>query len=248
MRRTIHDDKFAMGRAAAQEGAKIIRDAIARNGRASIIVATGASQFEMLEHLVQEEIDWAKVTAFHLDEYVGLALDHPASFRGYLKTRFVDRIAPLGEFVAVDGDASDLDAEIARLNDRIGAEEIAVCFAGVGENCHLAFNDPPADFDTDQPFLVVDLDADCRQQQFGEGWFPTLDDVPAQAISMSIRQILKSRHIILSVPDDRKAKAVKAALEGPVTNSAPASILQTHPSVSVHLDPEAAQLLDSQGG
>lgn len=248
MKTIVHGDKQSMGQAAAQEGAGAIRDAIARDGRAAVIVATGASQFEMLEHLVQENVDWGKVTAYHLDEYVGLPESHPASFRGYLKTRFVEKVANLGEFVAVDGDADDLDAEIARLNARIAAEDIAVCFAGVGENCHLAFNDPPADFDTEVPFLVVNLDNACRQQQFGEGWFPTLDDVPTQAVSMSVRQILKSRRIILSIPDERKAKAVKAALEGPVTNLAPASILQGHDAVSVHMDPAAASLLEAHAG
>ena len=247
MKIVVHDDKAAMGRAAAAEGISAIREALARDGRAAIIVATGMSQFEMLEELVQADLDWSRVTAYHLDEYVGLSRDHPASFRGYLQTRFVEKVGALGEFVAVDGDAPDLQAEIARLNARIAAEDIAVCFAGVGENCHLAFNDPPADFDTDAPYLVVDLDAACRQQQYGEGWFPTLEDVPAQAISMSIRQILKARKIILTVPDARKAKAAKAALEGPVTNTAPASILQTHGDVSVHMDPPAASLLDAKG-
>ncbi|SEM71051.1 glucosamine-6-phosphate deaminase [Palleronia pelagia] len=243
MKTTVHIDKETMGRAAAEEGAALIREAINRDGRAAIIVATGASQFEMLEHLVREDVDWSKVTAFHLDEYVGLPDDHPASFRGYLRERFVRPVGNLGEFVEVDGNAADLDAEIARLNARIAAETIVVCFAGIGENCHLAFNDPPADFETEDPYIVVDLDAACRQQQYGEGWFPTLEDVPAQAVSMSIRQILKSDHIILTVPDVRKAKAVKAALQGPVSNMAPASILQTHDSVSAHMDPEASQLL-----
>ncbi|AUH33025.1 glucosamine-6-phosphate deaminase [Paracoccus tegillarcae] len=243
----IHDDKQTMGRAAAKDGANAIRTAIERDGRASVIVATGASQFEMLDHLVREDIDWSKVTAFHLDEYVGLPESHPASFRGYLKSRFIDQVQDLGAFVAVNGDADDLQQEITRLNNRIAEETIAVCFAGVGENCHLAFNDPPADFDTETPYLVVDLDDACRQQQYGEGWFPTLDDVPMRAISMSVRQILKSREIILTIADARKADAVKAALEGPVTNLAPASILQTHGAVKVHLDQPAAQLLTSPG-
>lgn len=243
MKAVVYDNKQTMGRAAAQEGAAAIREAITRDGRAAIIVATGASQFEMLQHLVREDVDWSKVTAFHLDEYVGLPGTHPASFRGYLRTRFIEPLKSLGEFIEVNGDASDLGAEIARLNTRLAAEDIAVCFAGVGENCHLAFNDPPADFDTEEPYLVVDLDADCRKQQYGEGWFPMLEDVPAQAVSMSVRQILKSRRIILTIPDARKAQAVKAALEGPVTNLAPASILQTHGDVSVHMDLAAAGLL-----
>lgn len=243
---TLHPDKQKLGLAAAREGAAAIRAAIARKGHANIIVATGASQLEMLEQLVREDVDWTKVTAFHLDEYVGIPATHPASFRGYLQERFVRPVEKLGEFIEVIGDAPDLNDELERLNSRISGLDIDVCFAGVGENCHLAFNDPPADFETDVPFIIVELDAACRQQQYGEGWFPTLEAVPAQAISMSIRQIMKSRQVILSVSDTRKAAAVKAALEGPVTNTAPASILQTHGNVSVHLDPAAAGLLDSK--
>lgn len=248
MKTTVHPDKRSLGRAAAREGAALIRAAIAERGRAAIIVATGASQFEMLEHLVTEDVDWSRVTAFHLDEYVGLGTDHPASFRGYLQARFVAPVGALADFVAVNGDAADLSAELARLNARLSAETIDVCFAGIGENCHLAFNDPPADFETEDPFIIVTLDAACRQQQYGEGWFPTLDDVPQQAISMSVRQILKSRRIILAVPDARKAPAVKAALEGPVTPLAPASVLQRHKGVTLHLDPASASLLVSAQG
>lgn len=243
----VHPQKQALGATAAAEGAEAIREAIARNGRAAIIVATGASQFEMLDALVDADIDWSRVTVFHLDEYVGLSADHSASFRRYLRERLVARVDGLAEFVAVDGDATDLWAEIARLNSRIAREQIDVCFAGIGENCHLAFNDPPADFDTDAPYIVVDLDEACRRQQMGEGWFATLDDVPARAISMSIRQIMASRHLVLSVPDARKAQAVHDAVEGPVSNLHPASITQKHGTCSLHLDPEAASLLSRHG-
>ncbi|MFV0335222.1 MAG: glucosamine-6-phosphate deaminase [Tropicimonas sp.] len=243
MRISIHPDKATLGAEAAIEGGNAIRAAIRARGEATIIVATGASQFEMLDHLVTQDIDWSRVTAFHLDEYVGLAPDHPASFRGYLRERFVARVAGLKEFVEVAGDAADIDAEIARLNARLSGVEIDLCFAGFGENCHLAFNDPPADFDTEDPYLLVTLDAACRQQQFGEGWFATLEDVPARAVSMSVRQILKSKAIVLAVPDRRKAEAARAAIEGPVSNLAPASILQRHPNVSAHLDPDSASLL-----
>ena len=239
----VHEDKRALGRAAAAQGAEAIRRAIASQGKATIIVATGASQFEMLEQLVTEDIDWAQVTAFHLDEYVGLDVGHPASFVRYLRERFVARVAPLEEFVEVAGNAADIDVEIERLNARISGEVIDVCFAGFGENCHLAFNDPPADFETQVPYHIVRLDAACRQQQFGEGWFATPEDVPARAVSMSVQQILKSREIILSVPDLRKAAAAKAAIEGPVSNLYPASILQRHPNATVHLDPQSASLL-----
>ena len=248
MRVHVHDDKQALGRAAAEEGARAIQAAIAEKGSAAVIVATGASQFEMLDALVSMKIDWRKVTVFHLDEYIGIGPDHPASFRGYLHERFVKLIGPLKAFVAVEGDAADLDAEVARLNERIGREAIDVCFAGIGENCHLAFNDPPADFDTERPFLVVELDEACRRQQMGEGWFAALDEVPRRAISMSIRQIMKSGKLILSVPDARKADAARNAVEGEVSNLHPATICQEHSDASLHLDPQSASRLPDARG
>lgn len=239
----ITPDKNELGRQAAAFGAEAIRAAIARHGEATIIVATGASQFEMLQNLVAAEgIDWSKVTAFHLDEYVGLPENHPASFRGYLRERFLAPLAIKPTFVPVDGEG-DPTAETKRLNGLIAGRRIDLCFAGFGENCHLAFNDPPADFETEEPYIVVTLDEACRKQQFGEGWFESFEAVPKQAISMSIRQILKSELIILSVPDARKAKAVKDALEGEVTPLHPASILQRHPNTVLFLDPPAASLL-----
>ena len=240
----IFDSVEALGVAAADEGAAAIKDAIAKKGRAAVILATGASQFSMIEALVAKDIDWSKVTVFHLDEYVGISPTHPASFRLYLRQRFVERVPGLAEFIAIDGDAADLPAEIARISERIGTEVIDVCFAGIGENCHLAFNDPPADFDTEAPYLVVSLDEACRRQQMGEGWFATIDDVPEQAVSMSIRQIMKSEKLILAVPDARKAQAVKDAVDGPVTNLHPASIVQQHKDCSLYLDTPSASLLD----
>lgn len=236
-------DKATLGAAAASLGAEAIREAIARKGRASIIVATGASQFELLQNLVaMDGIDWSKVTAFHLDEYVGMDIGHPASFRKFLQERFVD---PLGGKVTFHPINAETGAEVEaeRMGVLIAAQEIDVCFAGIGENCHLAFNDPPADFDTDQPYIVVTLDEACRKQQMGEGWFPTLEAVPEKAVSMSIRQIMKSRLIILSVPDERKAQAVKDAVEGSVDPHHPASILQTHPKTVLFLDPNSASRL-----
>jgi glucosamine-6-phosphate deaminase len=188
-------------------------------------------------------VDWNRVTAFHLDEYIGMPITHPASFRKYLKERFVDRLPqPLAAFHYINGEG-DGAAECRRLNDIIAAHPIDVAFVGIGENGHLAFNDPPADFETDEPYLVVNLDEACRRQQLGEGWFPTLEDVPQQAISMSIRQILKADTILCSVPDARKAEAVRASLEGPVTPNVPASILQRHESTTVYLDVASAALL-----
>lgn len=243
----IMPDKARLGAEAARRGAAAIRAAITARGSATIVVATGASQFEMLAHLTRDEsIDWARVTAFHLDEYIGLPVDHGASFRRYLEERFV---APTGgkvNFVPVLGDAPDPAAEAARLGALIAAREVDVCFAGIGENCHLAFNDPPADFETDAPYIVVTLDTACRRQQMGEGWFPTLDDVPTQAISMSIRQILKAQALIVTVPDARKAEAVRHALEGPVSPDYPASSLQDHGNCAILLDQASANLLKPQ--
>lgn len=240
----VSETKAELGRRAAQDGAEKIRNALARNGAANIVVATGMSQFEMLAELVAApDIDWSRVTGFHLDEYVGMPVTHPASFRRYLKERFVDRLPqPLAAFHYIDGE-SDSAAECRRLGEIIAAHPIDVAFVGIGENGHLAFNDPPADFQTDEPYLVVNLDEACRRQQLGEGWFPTLDDVPGQAISMSIRQILKSGAILCSVPDARKAEAVRASLQGPVTPDVPASILQEHPDTTVYLDTASAALL-----
>lgn len=236
----VHPDKGSLGAAAAAEGTAEIRRALATRGMANVILATGASQFEMLDALVAADIDWSRVTVFHLDEYVGLPVSHGASFRRYLRERVILRLAARPTFIEVNGEAADLRAETARLGALISQHPIDVCFAGIGENGHLAFNDPPADFETDEPYLVVDLDEACRRQQLGEGWFPDLSAVPAQAISMGIRQILKSRKIVLSVPDARKAAAVAAAVNGPVTPMCPASILQRHPDATLHLDAASA--------
>jgi glucosamine-6-phosphate deaminase len=244
MKVEILPDKVSLGARAASDGAAAIRAAIAATGQCSIIVATGASQFEMLDALVNEPgIDWEKVTTFHLDEYVGLPDSHPASFRKYLRERFVMRVPKLGRFIPIHGDAADLGEELKRLNGLLGGREIDVCFAGIGENCHLAFNDPPADFDVEDPYIIVTLDEACRAQQLGEGWFPSLAEVPERAISMSIRQIMRSAHVILTVPDARKAAAVRAAVEGEITPDYPASVLQRHGSCALYLDPPAASLL-----
>jgi glucosamine-6-phosphate deaminase len=242
----IHDSADSMARSAAAEGIAAIEAALADRGEANVILATGASQFGMLEELVRSDIDFGKVRAFHLDEYIGLPLSHPASFRRYLQERVIAKVPAFKEFVLIDGEAADIDAEIARISALISKSPIDVCFAGIGENGHLAFNDPPADFDTESPYINVELDAACRQQQFGEGWFETLDAVPHRAVSMSVRQILKSKRIILTVPDARKAEAVARCLEGPIDTMAPASILQTHKGTSVHLDTASASQLKNR--
>jgi glucosamine-6-phosphate deaminase len=237
----IKETKQQLGQAAARCGADAIRQAIARRGQADIIVATGMSQFEMLEALAGEkDIPWHCVTGFHLDEYIGLAITHPASFRLYLWQRFVSRLPlPLRAFHFIDGQ-TDPQAECRRLGELIADRHVDVAFIGIGENGHLAFNDPPADFNRKDAFFVADLDEACRRQQLGEGWFPTLDTVPRQAISMSIAQILAAEKIVCAVPDARKAKAVAAAVKGPVTPLAPCSILQRHGDVNLFLDPPAA--------
>ena len=247
MKTVVCSSKQELGQRAAQDGAARIRNAIARNGAANIIVATGASQFEMLESLViQKDIAWDKVTAFHLDEYIGLPMTHPASFRLYLWKRFVSRL-PLPpaamHYLSPEGDP---EAECRRVGALLQAHPIDVAFVGIGENGHLAFNDPPADFQTERPYLVVNLDEACRRQQMGEGWFKTLADVPAQALSMSCRQIMKSRAIICSVPDQRKATAAQKTVQGPVTPQTPASILQQHQHAAIYLDHDSASLLQPQ--
>jgi len=237
MKIVITVNKLELGKQAAQKGAVLIRTAIAERGEANIIVATGASQFEMLEALIKEEIDWSVVTGFHLDEYIGIDENHPASFRKYLKERFVSKV-PLKEFQYVNG--NEAEKECKRLGEIISRNPIDVAFVGIGENGHLAFNDPPADFETEEPYIVVNLDDDCRKQQLGEGWFPTFDDVPKQAISMSIKQIMKAKHIICSVPDQRKAEAVKNTAKSEVSTLVPASILQNHPDAILLLDKDSA--------
>lgn len=240
----VFTHKAELGVKSATDTEKKIKDAIENNGSANIILATGASQFETLKNLVaSKEIDWSKVVMFHLDEYVGMSEKHPASFRKYLRERFVEKVGALKAFHFIKGDSEDVETESERLNEIIKQFPIDVALVGIGENGHLAFNDPPADFETEKPYIVVELDEACRRQQMGEGWFETLDDVPKKAISMSVKQILKSDSIICSVPDERKAKAVKECLEGEVSNIHPASILQTHQNCTIYLDSGSSSLL-----
>lgn len=248
MKTYIYKTKKELGRESASAAAEKIRSAIGDKGEASIILATGASQFETLDHLVRAEgIDWSAVTMFHLDEYLNLSIEHPASFRNYLQKRFVDRIPDLKAVHFIDGEAENPALECRRLADEIERSPVDVALVGIGENGHLAFNDPPADFETDEPFIVVRLDEVCRRQQMGEGWFDSLEDVPEHAITMSIRQILKAQSIICSVPDKRKAEAVRATLEEKISPMIPASILREHPDCNLYLDEPAASLLEEAG-
>ena len=238
----IFNTKQELGEAAARHAAQIINRAIAERNSAYVIAATGVSQFEFLDALMREPVDWTKVTFFHLDEYVGLPESHPASFRRYLKERIVSRVHPRA-FHFIDGGADEVVDECRRLGQLITQQAVDVAFVGIGENGHLAFNDPPADFDIEDSYIVVNLDDACRQQQVGEGWFKSIEEVPAQAISMSIKQILRSREILCIVPDRRKAQAVKASVELDVSPTHPASILQTHDRVTLYLDRESSSRL-----
>jgi glucosamine-6-phosphate deaminase len=239
----IAKNTSALGKMAGATAAQEIRHAIQVNGQANIILATGLSQFETLHQLIAEEIDWSKVVMFHLDEYIGLTLSHPASFRKYLKERFLSKVPSLKKVVLINGEGDAL-LECDRLEAEIVNYPIDVALVGIGENGHLAFNDPPADFDTTKPYIVVELDDACRKQQLDEGWFASMDEVPRQAISMSIKQILLSKHIICSVPDERKAVAVQRCFSGSVSNLYPASILMEHTHCDCYLDEFSSALLN----
>jgi glucosamine-6-phosphate deaminase len=242
MKIIVTDNPIELGKSAGRAAARLIRNAIEKDGKINIILATGTSQFETLNQLIREEIDWSKVVMFHLDEYIGLPESSPASFRKYLKERFLEKVPPLKASYLVNGE-NDPVTECKRLSEVIERNPIDVALVGIGENGHLGFNDPPADFETDQPFIIAGLDEKCRKQQFGEGWFKTMEDVPHQAITMSIKQIFKSRHIICSVPDSRKAIAVRDCLEQPVSNLFPASVLQLHKDCFCFLDKSSSHLL-----
>lgn len=240
----IFENKRALSDAAAAHAATIIRQAIDHAGLARVVAATGASQFEFLDKLTKSPgIDWQKVELFQLDEYIGLPATHPASFTKYLQERLVGKTG-IVRFHALNGEA-DPAKVIFDVSAAISKAPIDVAFAGIGENGHLAFNDPPADFDTNDPYILVNLDEACRRQQVGEGWFAALAEVPQQAVSMSIRQILKAKEIIAVVPDARKAQAVKACFEGDISPMAPASILRTHADASIFLDRESSALLSA---
>jgi glucosamine-6-phosphate deaminase len=259
MQLRVFRDRVSLGQAASEQAAAAIRDAIAKRGRARIIAATGAAQFEFLDALTRAQevdrskddspkIDWSKVEGFHLDEYIGLPATHKASFRKFLTERLV-RKTGMANFHLLEGDAPDPTAIVRDVGKALASAPIDIAFLGIGENGHIAFNDPPADFETEEPYLIVNLDEACRRQQVGEGWFADLSQVPTRAISMSARQILKADELLVVVPDERKARAVKACIEGEISPMAPASILRRHPNATVYLDTHSASLLsaDLQG-
>lgn len=240
-----YEDKASLGRAAAEQAATSLRSAIKDRGGARIIAATGASQFEFLDALTtMPNIEWPGVEMFHLDEYIGLPVSHPASFRKYLRERLIDKTG-MTKFHFLDGEG-DVSAIVRKVSAELTAAPIDIAFVGIGENGHLAFNDPPADFETEEPYIIVELDEPCRRQQVGEGWFADLSEVPKRAISMSVRQILKAKEILCIVPDARKAQAVKSCFEGEISPLAPASILRTHANTTVFLDQYSAALLSPE--
>jgi glucosamine-6-phosphate deaminase len=245
MRIKVFEDKNSASRAAAEQAARAIRHAITQQGDARVVAATAASQIDFLDALTRMPgLDWRRVELFHLDEYVGLPVTHPGSFRKMLLQQLISKTG-ITNYHLLEGDAAD-PAEAAKEVSRIIASRpVDIAFLGIGENGHIAFNDPPADFETEEPYIVVELDEACRQQQVGEAWFADISQVPTQAISMSVQQILKAKEILAVVPDKRKAKAVQLCFEGEISPMAPASILRTHPDATIYLDKSSASLLSA---
>ena len=241
----VFSEKLTSGRAAAAQAAETIQRAIGNSGKARMVAASAASQFEFLDALTSTQgLDWHRVELFHLDEFIGLPMTHPASFCRFLQEHLISKTEITNTHLL---NGEEIPAEvIARASKAISEAPIDVAFVGIGENGHLAFNDPPADFETEEPYIIVNLDEACRRQQVGEGWFKDLDTVPRQAISMSVRQVLKAREIIAVVPDTRKAEAIKACFGGKITSMAPSSILRTHPNATIYLVKDSAALLTPQ--
>jgi len=238
----VFNDKISLARAAAEQASTAIRWAIEDHGQARVIAATATSQLEFLDALTKApDIDWQRVEVFHLDEYIGLPVTHPGSFRKMLLEQLIQKTG-IPRYHLLDGDGDPAEV-VRRVGKALASAPVDIAFVGIGENGHLAFNDPPADFQTTAPYLIVDLDEACRLQQVGEAWFADISQVPTQAISMSVRQILKAKEILAVAPDTRKAQAVKACFEGEISPMAPASILRTHPNTTIYLDTNSAALL-----
>ncbi len=240
----IFASKEEVGKAAAIAVAEKLDAAISEKGLANLILATGASQFQFLENLQKQAIDWKKITVFHLDEYKGMPVTHPASFRKYLRERILDKVQPK-QVHYLNGDAPDAEAEVLRYENLLKEHPVDIACIGIGENGHIAFNDPPvADFNDTKLVKVVELDEACRKQQLGEGWFPTFDDVPTHALTLTIPAIMGCKHISCVVPDGRKAEAVYNTLNVEISTACPATILRTHPDTVLYLDSESASKLD----
>ncbi len=242
MKMDISVNARELGKKAAALSAEILNEAIKRQGYARLVLSTGASQFETLEELVKEDVDWSKVEVFHLDEYVGLSETHPASFRKYIRERFAAFVS-LKELYLVNGNG-DIEKNIAELTEKLREKPVDLALIGIGENAHVAFNDPPADFENPNAYIVVNLDEKCRNQQVGEGWFASIDEVPKQAISMTVPQIMQSNVIISSVPHKVKAQAIQATMKNDLTPNVPATILKQHKQWYLFLDSDSASLIE----
>lgn len=239
----IFENAELLGKAAASRVAELLNKATKEKGFANLILATGASQFQFLEHLQQHDIDWKKITVFHLDEYKDLSDTHPASFRKYLRERILEKVLPK-EVYYLNGDAPDIEAEVARYESLLKSHPIDIACIGIGENGHIAFNDPPvADFNDPRLVKVVELDEACRKQQLGEGWFPTFEDVPTHALTQTIPAIMRCKAISCVVPDERKSEAVYNTLNSEISTACPATILRTHPNTILYLDEGSASKL-----
>ena len=234
----ICENPVHLGEQAAKYTAEILRNAIREKGEARIVLSTGASQFDTIKSLVTQDVDWSKVEMFHLDEYVDLPETHGASFRKYLKERFVEKVGTLKAVHFVDGTAEGIPA----LTKELRRAPIDVGLIGIGENAHIAFNDPPADFDNKEAYIVVNLNDTCKKQQMGEGWFPTIDDVPKQAVSMTVYQIMQCERIVSCVPYPVKAQAVHDTLAQDVNNMVPGTILKTHKDFVMFIDRDSASM------
>jgi glucosamine-6-phosphate deaminase len=243
----VFDDVDDLARAAAADAATAIDEAVRARGAAHVMFASGNSQLAFLDHLVaRTDLPWEHVVGFHMDEYVGIPADHPASFRRYMREHIAARV-PVQAFHALDGDAPDAAAEADRYAALLRDHPLDLCCLGIGENGHLAFNDPPvADFDDPLDVKVVELDDACRRQQVGEGHFATVDDVPATAITVTIPALLRAGRVLAIVPESRKRDAVAATLQGPVSTACPASVLRRAPHASLYLDNDSASLLSSR--
>ncbi len=239
----VYKNVEELGKAAAISVAEKLEVAIAEKGSANLILATGASQFQFLEHLQKQEIDWKKITVFHLDEYLGMSVTHPASFRKYLKERILDKVQPKKVYY-LEGDATDIQETVINYEALLRNHPIDVACIGIGENGHIAFNDPPvADFNDPKLVKVVKLDDACRKQQLGEGWFPSFEDVPTHALSLTIPAIMGCKHISCVVPDERKADAVFNTVNAEISTACPATILRTHAATILYLDKNSAAKL-----
>src|SRR5262245_30636423 len=248
MKVSVLESNHELGRAAAADVANVLRDTISSQGEAAIILATGNSQLSFLHALRNmPNIDWDCVTVFQMDEYLGISSHHPASFRRFHRTHLTDIVHPR-TFYGIEGDAADVNAEMARYTALLQEHQPVACVMGIGENGHLAFNDPPADFETPNTIHLVTLDEASRRQQVGEGHFSSIDEVPRQALTLTVPALLKPPHVFVVVPERRKARAVKAALEGPITPECPASILRTMSKVKLYLDRDSASLVTNFAG